>query len=287
MLEHKPGLEGKVALVTGAGGRHGIGRAIALKLSGMGASLAVTDVERKREDIPLDEVETGWEGILDVKKEIMASGKLCIAEFCNITKEEDILKLIDSVLKEYGHLDILVNNARAVTGQDSVPMVELDSSVWDRIIAVNLRGTYLCCKYAARQMIEQKTGGRIINISSEAGKRGVPNMAAYCASKFGIIGLTQSLALDLAPYQITVNAICPGPTDTHRVNYMERLLAEKQGIPEDELREQRLQERARKIPLGRVAVPDDVAAVAAFLASEEAGYITGQSINVSGGSIMH
>jgi NAD(P)-dependent dehydrogenase (short-subunit alcohol dehydrogenase family) len=287
MLERKAGLEGKVAVVTGAGGKHGIGRAIALKLSGMGASLAVTDVERKREDIPLDEVESGWRGIMDVKKEIMGYGNLCMAGFCDITKEEDIIKLIDSVLKEYGHIDILVNNARAVTGQDSMPLVELDSSVWDRVIAVNLRGTYLCCKYAGRQMIEQKTGGRIINISSEAGKRGVANMAAYCASKFGIIGLTQSLALDLAPYQITVNAICPGSTDTHRVNYRERLLAEKQGIPEDELREQRLQERARKIPLGRAAVPDDIAAVAAFLASEEAGYITGQSINVSGGSTMH
>jgi len=280
-------LEGKVALVTGAGGKHGIGRSIALKLSSMGASMAITDIERKREDIPLDETESGWKGILDVKKEIEGSGNKCIALFCDITREEDAIKLIDNVLQEYGRLDILVNNARAVTGQDSMPLVELDSEVWDWIIAVNLRGTYLCCKYAASQMIKQKTGGRIINISSEAGKRGVANMAAYCASKFGIIGLTQSLALDLAPYQITVNAICPGVTDTHRVNYRERLLAEKQGIREDELREQRLRERAEKIPLGRVALPEDVASVAGFLASEEAGYITGQSINVSGGTVMH
>ena len=279
-------LEGRVALVTGAGGMHGIGRAIALRLAHLGADVALTDIKRPPEDLPKEEVDADWKSIESVSAEIERLGRRCAAIYCDLTQEKQIIRLIDEVVSRLGGLHLLVNNARAIIGWDRGPLVELDTKFWDRVMSVNTRGTYLCCKYAVRYMIKEGVDGRIINMSSTAGKRGIPYLAAYSASKFAIIGLTQSLAHELAPYKITVNAICPGVTDTHRLNYSERALAEKKGITVEELREQILAKRAETIPLKRVATPEDVAMVAGFLASPEASYLTGQSINVCGGEIM-
>ena len=279
-------LEGKVALVTGAGGMHGIGRAIALGLARLGADVTVTDIQRSLEDLPKEEVETGWKSIESVSAEIEKLGRRCVAIYCDLTQEKQIEELIDEAVSRLGGLHILVNNARAIGGW-KVPVVDLDTREWDKVMSVNARGTYLYCKYAARHMIKQGAGGRIINISSTSGKRGVPQRAAYCASKFAIIGLTQSLAHELAPHSITVNAVCPGTVDTRRVNYMERALATKEGITPEEFRERVLVERAKAIPLGRVATTEDVATVVGFLSSPEAGYLTGQSVNVNGGEIMY
>ena len=279
-------LESKVALVTGAGGMHGIGRAIAVGLAQTGADIAITDIRRAPEDLPEEETEAGWKSLESVAAEIEQLGRSCVAMYEDITRETEVVRFIDRTVSRLGGLHIMVNNARAFIGKDRVPVVELESEEWDRVMSVNLRGTYLCCKYAARQMIEQGGDGRIINLSSLAGKRGSPRMSAYCASKFGIIGLTQSLAQELAPHGITVNAICPGPVDTHRVSHGDRETAMKEGKTIDEVRNQIIIERAKKIPLGRVATPEDVAVVAGFLASSRAGYFTGQSINVTGGAFM-
>ncbi len=280
-------LEGKVALVSGAGGMHGIGRAIALKLAGMGADIALTDVKRAPQELPEEEVKAGWQSIDSVAEEIKQLGRRCEAIYCDITQEDQVIDLISKVASRLGGLNILVNNARAIVGRYIMPLVELEVKEWDHVMAVNLRGMFLCCKHGARLMIKQNAGGRIINMGSEAGKKGAANQSAYCTSKFGVNGLTQSLAIELAPYHITVNAICPGAIDTHRFSYYEQKLAQQEGVPAEVIRNRHLAEVVHAIPLGKVGTPEDVAALTAFLASPEAEYITGQSINVNGGLLFH
>jgi NAD(P)-dependent dehydrogenase (short-subunit alcohol dehydrogenase family) len=149
---------------------------------------------------------------------------------------------------------------------------------------VNLKGSYLCARAVAATMLRRGIRGRIVNMASNCGKVGYANLAAYCASKFGLIGFTQALALELAPAGITVNAICPGSADTDRLDYLGR---RPDGGYDPALHAEELRRRAAAIPLGRVATPEDVAEVAAFLAGDGAAYVTGQAINVAGGAIMH
>ena len=163
-------------------------------------------------------------------------------------------------------------------------VVELSEEAWNVVLDTNLKGTSRRSKAAAAVMLRGKRGGRIINMSSNCGKLGYPNMAAYCASKFGVIGFTQALAMELAPAGITVNAICPGSADTDRLDYLGR---RPDGSFDPELRAAEVAKRAAAIPLGRVATADDVAELTAFLVSDAASYITAQAINVSGGAITH
>jgi len=195
--------------------------------------------------------------------------------------------MVTKVVEHFGCIDILVNNARAIIGRDRVPVTELDKEVWDHFLAINTTAVFLCTKFAAQHMIRRNEGGRIINIASDAGKRGTSNGAAYSASKFAVIGLTQSSALDLARYAITVNAICPGPVDSGRLNYWEREEAKKEGLPLDQFRSNVIQRATDATPLGRIANPEDVANQVAFLASEDANFITGQAYNVNGGLLFH
>ena len=164
-------------------------------------------------------------------------------------------------------------------------MVDLDEDEWDHVQAINARGTFLGSKAAARRMIDQGQGGRIITLSSTAGKQGMPKYAAYCASKFAVIGFTQSLAHELARYRITVNALCPGLVETERLQDMTEALRPGE-ISHDDFRQSMIQDAVGSTPLGRVAQSQDVADVAAFLASSQANYLTGLSINVAGGSLM-
>jgi 3-oxoacyl-[acyl-carrier protein] reductase/meso-butanediol dehydrogenase/(S,S)-butanediol dehydrogenase/diacetyl reductase len=184
-------------------------------------------------------------------------------------------------------IDILVNNARAIIGRDRVPITELREDVWQHFLAINTTAVFLCTKFVAPAMVRQGQGGRIINIASDAAKRASAMGAAYSASKFAVLGLTQAAALDLAPYGITVNAVCPGPVNTNRLSYWERARAEEQGISLEEFRAQVVAERARTHPLGRIAEPEDVAHVVVFLASAEASFVTGQAYNVNGGLLFH
>jgi NAD(P)-dependent dehydrogenase (short-subunit alcohol dehydrogenase family) len=282
-----PALHGKVALITGAGGMRGVGRATALKLAQQGVDLALTDVRRQAEDLPPGEVRVGWRGLDSVAEEVQALGGRCLTIPCDLGDPTQIQELVQQVLKQLGRIDILVNNARAIIGRDKVPITELAEEVWQHFMAINTTAVFLLTKLVGREMVRQNQGGRIINIASNAAKQASAMGAAYSASKFAVLGLTQASALDLASSGITVNAVCPGPINSDRLSYWERAQAEAQGLALEELRARIVKETGRATPLGRIAEPEDVANMVAFLASEEACFITGQAYNVNGGLLFH
>lgn len=272
-------LYGKVAFVTGAGGKHGIGRGIALRLAQEGADVVVTDLCAK----PYPHA--AWAGLPAVAAEIEGLGCRALALTCDVADAASVQAVVQQTVESLGRIDILVNNAGARAAKDRVPVVELREDDWDRVLSVNLKGTFLCSQAVARHMLARGGGGRIINISSTAGKRGVARFAAYCSSKFGIIGFTQSLAQELAGHGITVNAICPSLTTTERVGHMASVLAAP-GMPLDAATENLLSTSLSQTPIGRLAQPQDIARTVAFLASDEADFLTGLSIAVAGGTMM-
>ncbi len=272
-------LDGKVALVTGAGGERGIGRAIAIRLAKEGAEVIITDIAAQPAS------PAGWGGLSQVVREIEALGRRSLGIVADVSDASQVDSMIQQSLAQFGHIDILVNNAGAPAGRDRVPVVDLDEDVWDLVQRVNIKGTFLCCRAVARAMIERGQGGKIINMSSTSGKRGVARFAAYCASKFAVRGFTQALALELAPHRINVNAICPGLVETERVDHMAAALA-PEGVSAEAYREQMMERVAIETPLGRVGHVSDVAQVAAYLASSESDYLTGISITVAGGTVM-
>jgi len=277
----------RVALVTGAGRMRGIGRAIALRLAQDGLDVAVIDIKPLPSQLLDDEVAAGWRGIESVSDEIAGLGRRSLPIYADITDPVQVGRAVEQTVAELGGIDVLVNNARAVLGRDFVPIIELEASEWDRVMAVNARGVFLCAQAVARHMIARGAPGSIVNISSSASKRGKAGAAAYSASKFAVNGFTQSLALELAPHGINVNAICPGTVESGRFNLKEKLAASEAGVSLLEFQRARLAARGKEIPLGRVATTDDVANMAAFLISPQANYITGQAINVDGGQLFH
>ncbi|MCE2462916.1 MAG: SDR family oxidoreductase [Dehalococcoidia bacterium] len=280
-------LEGKVAIITVAGGMRGVGRATALKLAGQGADIALTDVHREPDDLPPAEVRAGWRAIESVSEEVTALGSRCLPVYCDLGYSDQIQDMVSRVMEHYGRIDILVNNARAIVGRDKVPVTELPEEVWDHFLAINTTAVFLCTKMVGREMVRMGKGGRIINIASDAAKRANAMGAAYSASKFAVLGLTQASALDLAPYGINVNAVCPGPINTDRLSYWERARAEDQGVPLEEFRATIVEESGRATPLGRIAEPEDIADMISFLSSDQARFITGQAYNVNGGLLFH
>jgi 3-oxoacyl-[acyl-carrier protein] reductase/meso-butanediol dehydrogenase/(S,S)-butanediol dehydrogenase/diacetyl reductase len=265
----------------------GVGRATALKLGQLGVDLALTDVPRRPEDLPPAEVRVGWRGLDSVAEEVQALGRRCLTTPCDLGNRAQLQDLVKQVLGHFGGIDILVNNARAIIGKDKVPITELPEEVWNHFLAINTTAVFLLTKLVGQEMVRRGRNGRIINIASNAAKQASAMGAAYSASKFALLGLTQASALDLAPYGITVNAVCPGPINTDRLSYWERAKAEEQGIALEEYRAKIVQETGRATPLGRIAEPEDVANMVAFLASEEACFITGQAYNVNGGLLFH
>ncbi len=241
------GLAQKVAIVTGSG--QGIDRAIALKLAEAGAAVVVNDINKAVEE---------------VAREIQALGQPSLAVTADVTSAADVARLAEETIARYGRVDILVNNAGIARDQLLMRMSEED---WDRVLEVDLKSVFLCTRAVLRQMLKQRWG-RIISIASIVGLVGNPGQANYAAAKAGIIGFTRSIAKEVASRKITVNAIAPGFIDTE----MTRNLAEDQR-----------KELMARIPLGRLGSPDDVAEAVAFLASEKAGYITGQVLAVDGG----
>ena len=274
-------LNGKVALVTGAGGRNGIGRAIATRLAKEGADVAVNDITEH----PYAEDNVAWAGLPDVVREIEAMGQRAISVVADVSDAKQVREMADKIVAHFGKIDILVNNAGTKAGKDRVPVVDLAEEDWDKVQSVNIKGVFLCCQAVARHLIAQGTGGKIVNISSVTGKRGSARYAAYSASKFAVIGLTQSLAHELAPYQINVNAICPSLVDTERVAHLASALM-PENLSADEQRAEFARRAETSMPLGRLAEGADVANMVAFLASDEAAYLTGLSVTVSGGSVM-
>ena len=279
-------LNGKVAIVTGAGGRHGIGRAIALRLAQEGADVVVTDIQRSTDAMRPEDRQAGWRGLDSVVAEIEALGRQALGLFSDVSDTGQVSDMVAQTLDRFGHIDILVNNAGSQPGRDRVLLVDLEEDAFDEVMRVNVKGTYLCSRAVATHMIARGGGGKIIIISSGAGKRGRARFAAYCSSKFALIGFTQSIAQELAEHKINVNAICPGLVDTERADFIAAALA-PEGQSAEEHRVLMLRERSESVPLGRVAQGDDIARTAAFLASGESDYLTGLSISVAGGSEMN
>ena len=279
-------LSNKVALVTGAGGRHGIGRAIALRLATEGADVVVTDIVQSEEAIRPEDRQAGWRGLPSVVEEIEELGRQSLGLFSDVSDSAQVADMMDRTLERFGKIDILVNNAGSRPGKDRVLVVELEESAFDEVMRVNVRGTYLCSQAVARHMIARGGGGKIIVISSGAGKKGIAKYAVYCASKFALIGFTQALAQELGTHRINVNAICPGLVDTERVDFIASALA-PEGESGAEHRAMMVRQRESIIPLGRIAQGDDIARLAAFLSSSESDYMTGLSISVSGGTEMN
>ena len=280
-------LEGKVALITGAGGMRGVGRATALKLASQGAQVAITDVRRPVEDLPPGEVRAEWQSIDTVAEEIRSQGGQAFPVYADLSNSDEIEGLVAETVNHYGRLDIMVNNARAIIGRDKVPVTELEEAVWQHFLAINTTAVFLCTKYAGREMVRLGNGGRVVNIASNAGKQASADGAAYSASKFAVIGLTQASAMDLAPHGITVNAVCPGPINTDRMSYWERDQAAQRGLTQEEFRAQVVAASSDRTPLGRIAEPEDVANLVAFLSGPDSSLITGQSYNVNGGILFH
>jgi NAD(P)-dependent dehydrogenase (short-subunit alcohol dehydrogenase family) len=274
-------LSGKVALVTGAGGERGFGRAIAVRLAQEGADLIVNDVVQN----PYSGRSSSWRGLDSVVQEITALGRRAIAIIADVSEGLQVQKMVQDGVQQLGHIDILVSNAASSHGRDLVPVVDLDEDVWDLTMRVNLKGAFLCSKFVAREMISRGLGGKIIIMSSAVGKRGQARRAAYAASKFALIGLTQSLALELAPHHINVNALCPGMADTERINTMAAALASEAETAEEH-QDKIYKDRIAAIPLGRLVQTADIASLTAFLASPQSDYLTGLSIPVTGGTIM-
>ena len=279
-------LSGKVAIVTGAGGRNGIGRAIATRLAREGADVVVTDIPESVTAIRAEDRAEGWEGLPSVVQEIEAEGRQALGIFSDVSDSGQVDDMVRQVLDRFGKIDILVNNAGSRPGRDRVLVVDLEEDAFDEVMRVNVRGTYLCSRAVSRHMTARGEGGKIIIISSGAGKRGIARYAVYCASKFALVGFTQALAQEMAAHRVNVNAICPGLVDTERVDFIAAALA-AEGESAEEHRALMVQERSTRVPMGRIAQGGDIANMAAFLASAESDYMTGLSISVSGGSEMN
>jgi len=257
-------LKDRVAVVTGAAGIRGIGRAIAIKMAAAGADVAVCDLKVKEKGFDLE----------DTANEIRKLGRRAMGIKVDISNENEVDTLFSKVSDEFGTVDILVNNA-AILVED--PLLNMTGSLWDRVMAVNLKGAVLCSKQAAKIMIENKSEkGNIINIASTAGMRGAPPNSAYGTSKAAVIHVTRWLAQELAPHGIRVNAVAPGPivTDIYR-------------DIEPGQREMIFEEIKKRIPLNTFSEPFDIANMALFLVSDAARNITGQCIIVDGGLSLH
>ena len=279
-------LDGKIALVTGAAGRRGIGRAIATRLASEGANVVVSDVSPSIGTIRADDRKVGWRGLESVAAEIEEMGRESLALFADISDSAQVDGMVGQALSKFGRIDILVNNAAFRPGRSRVPIVDLEEEAFDEVMRVNVRGTYLVSRAVARHMTARGGGGKIINMSSVMGKRGVALYATYSASKFAIIGFTQAMAQEMAQHRVNVNAICPGLVDTERVDFAAAAQA-PEGMSAEEYRAMLIADRASRAPMGRIAQGEDIARMAAFLASSESDYITGLSISVSGGSEMN
>lgn len=275
------GLAGKVAIVTGAARKRGIGRGIALRLAQEGADVVVSGAPRAPEAFPEEERATGWRGLASVVEEVEKLGRRALAVECDVTDREDAERLAEQALSEFGRIDILVNNAgTSYTGDRA--LWEIDDEEWYRVVDVNLNGVYRCMRAVIPAMLEADTGGRIVNISSTAGRMGIAYYGAYCATKFGVIGLTQQMALELAPHGVTVNSVAPGSVDTDMMDDTFGRMAKRMGLQFEQIKAG----VGRAAPLGRQGRPDDIAGAVAFLCSDDASWITGQTLNVNGGISM-
>jgi NAD(P)-dependent dehydrogenase (short-subunit alcohol dehydrogenase family) len=274
-------LQDKVAIVTGCARERGIGRAIALRLAGDGAHIVAADYCRSLPEYP-DTKFGQMEELEALVAEIRRLGRRAIAVRADVTSEAEVAAMIEAAMREFGRIDIMCNNAGGGVGIGG-PVVQQTLDSWNRTVAINLTGTFLCSKHAAPKMIAGGRGGRIINTASIAGKRGSPGIAAYSAAKHGIVGLTRTLAMELGPVGITVNAVCPGFVDTQLLDGLIDTVGTARNLTRDAV----IKIFVEQVPLGRMETGDDVANVVSFLASDDGAYMTGQALNICGGVEMH
>ncbi len=274
-------LKGKVAVVTGAGRAQGLGQGIARRLAESGCDVVIADIGHADEHLPENMV--GSTSEMDgIAAAIAKDAKVrAIAVACDVRDEDQVEALFDRTTAELGRVDILVNNAGI--GYLMKPLVDVTRSEWQAVLDVNLMGSFLTTKHAARRMIEQSDGGRIVNIASQGGKTGFPHLAAYVASKHGMIGLTRTSAIELGAHGITVNAVCPNHVTTGLGAEQNKYFADYKGLTVDEY----LADMRNRNPMGREGQVADTANVVAFLCSDEAQYVNGDAMNVSGGEEMH
>ncbi len=268
-----------VALITGCGKENGIGAATARRLAGDGFFTVVSDVATAGvdNDNRVARDTTGWQGLETLVAQIEAAGGAALSLTGDVTQENDAAAIVQRTVEAHGRLDVLVNNAGAPHGKDRAKIEDVPLAAWEAVMAVNVRGVFLMTRAAVPHMKAQ-SNGRIVSISSVGGLVGLPERAAYSASKAAVIGMSRSLAYDLAPHGIAVNCVCPGSIRTDRA-ISTTLRAGWTDVDAG------LAERAKEIPARRHGLPEEVAATIAHLASEEAGYITGQAIQIDGGGL--
>ena len=261
-------LKGTVGIVTG--GARGIGRGIATCLAREGVNVVIADLGQNQ-DIAQDMAETA--------RHVTAQGVEALSVSVDVRDSDQVQAMVKAAIDRFSKVDILVNNAGVI---GVAPVAAMEEAEWDRVIGVNLKGTFLCSKAVAPHMMERRSG-RIVNLSSQAGKRGHAGIAHYCTSKFGVIGFTQSLAQEMGPFNVTVNAICPGEVDTAMFrDVLAPAMAAARGITVDEVWKDWI---ATRVPLGRPQSAEDMGEAVVFLCRAE--NITGEAINVTGGSEMN
>ena len=247
-------LEGKNAIVTGSG--NGIGRAIALRFATEGANVTVAEIE---EDSGRDTVEL-----------IQKAGGTAVYSRTDTSDGASVKQTVSNAIGAHGDVDILINNAAFRRGEDRVPILDLSEELFQKVMDIKVTGTFLCTKAVVKHMIDQGDGGKIVNISSTAGKTGAPNFLAYNGANFAIVGMTQSMARELGPHKINVNCVCPGAVDTSRMDVVR----------------DNWEQMAANTPIGRNGTDEEVGDFCAYLCTEASSWIHGQSINQNGGAFM-
>jgi len=269
-------LDGKVAIVTGAGRPRGIGEATAIKLAQEGADVAVSDICR------IYEQDLSWYPLGDmdhlhaVVGKIESFGRRARAFKVDVTRRDEVQAMIDRTVEDFGRLDILVNNAGSAVGVG--PFLDVDEGAWDKTFEVNVKGTFYCMRAALPVMLEAG-GGRIVNVSSTSGLKGSLHYGAYDASKFAVVGMTQTAAAEFASRNILINCVCPGSVHTSLTQDELELLASASGTTPEQI----IDEESKQIAVGRWAVGADIANAICFLASPLNTYMVGQALAVEGG----
>ena len=274
--------DGKVAIITGAGRFGGLGAAMAKRLASEGASIVLTDKGTVDGDrFPTHGIGTSEE-MERVAESIRSETRAEVrTQACDVRFEDDVESMVANTVEAFGRVDFLVNNAGI--GYLMTLIVDTPVDDWDAVLGVNLKGMFLCTKHVARRLISQGEGGRVVNIGSQASKSGFANASAYTSSKHGVVGFTRSAGLELAQHATPVNAICPNHVTTGLGAWQNEYFSDALGLT----MEQYMQAMKSRIPVGRPGLPTDTAAACAWLCSDQAAYVNGEAMNVSGGEEYH
>lgn len=275
-------LEGKVAVITGSGRRAGLGEAIARRLASDGAKIVLSDLGASRDSATGEEHIGTSDEMEGIAAELRQLGVEVSTFPCDVRSLDEVRALAAHAEVEHGGIDIWVNNAGI--GYIMKPLLDVTEADWRAVIDVNLTGSFFGLKAAAEQMVKQGRGGRIINIASQAAKSGFPHAQAYSSSKHGLVGLVRSAAIELGPHKITVNNVCPNHVTTGLGAWQNEYFAKVTGAGSIE---EYMDAMAKRIPMGRPGLPEDTANAVAWLCTDQAAYITAESMNVSGGEEPH